>query len=111
MASLRVVVPQKRTAEVLKTLRSLLGPTSAQPGCAGCEIYRSALDDGVFLYVEEWGSREQLERHVASENYRRLLAVMDIAAEPPELRYDIVSERQGFELVEALRAPAQSPRQ
>lgn len=110
-ASLRLVVPEKHTADVLKTLRSLLGPTKAQPGCAGCEIYRDALDERVFLYVEEWGSREQLERHIRSDNYRRLLAVMDVAGEPPQVRYDVVSERHGLELVEALRVPAQgSPR-
>ena len=52
-ASLRLVVPEKRKAEVLKSLRSLLGPTSAQAGCAGCGIYRDALDDRV------WSKREQ----------------------------------------------------
>ena len=102
-ASLKLVVPQKRTAEVLKILRSLLGPTNAHPGCASCEIYRDALDDRVFLYVEEWGSREQLESHIRSDHYRRLLAVMEVASEWPEIRYDTVSERQGFELVEAIR--------
>ena len=102
-ASLRLVVPEKRKAEVLKSLRSLLGPTSAQAGCAGCGIYRDALDDGIYLYVEEWGSREQLERHIRSDLYLRLLAVMEIAVEQPEVRYDTVSERQGFELVEAIR--------
>lgn len=104
-ASLRLVVPEKRKAEVLKTLRSLLGPTSAQAGCAGCWIYRDALDDAIYLYVEEWGSREQLERHIRSDLYRRLLALMEIAVEEPEVRYDTISERQGFELAEAIRSP------
>ena len=104
-ASLRLVVPHKRKTEVLKTLRSLVGPTSAQPGCVSCEIYRGALDDSVYLYVEEWRSREHLERHICSDHYRRLLAVMEVAAERPEIRYDTVSERQGFELVEAILLP------
>ncbi len=104
-ASLRLTVPQKRRVEVLKTLRSLVGPTSARPGCTSCEIYRNALDDSVFLYVEEWGSREQLERHIRSDHYRRLLGVMEAAADQPEIEYSTVSERQGFELVEAIRSP------
>ncbi len=103
-ASLRLVVPEQRRTEVLKTLRSLLGPTAAQPGCARCEVYRDAFDDSVYLYIEEWGSREQLERHIRSDHYRRLLAVMEVAAEQPQVRYDTVSERQGFELVKAIRS-------
>ena len=103
--SLRLVVPRERRTEVLRTLRSLVGPTGAQAGCARCELYRDALEDGVYLYVEEWGSREQLERHIRSSRYRRLLAVMEAASEQPDVRYDTVSERQGFELVEAVRSP------
>ena len=103
-ASLRLVIPQERRGEVLRTLRSLRGPTIAKPGCARCEIYRDALDEGVFLYVEEWGSQEQLDRHVRSKHYRRLLAVMEVAAEKPDVSYDTVSERRSFELVEAVRS-------
>ena len=106
-ASLRLVVPQKRQAEVLKTLRSLVGPTSARSGCVRCEIYRDVLDDSVYLYLEEWGSREQLERHIWSDHYRRLLGVMEAATEQPEIEYSTVSERQGFELVEAIRSAEQ----
>ena len=108
VASLRLVVPQKRkAAEVLKTLRSLLGPISAQPGCARCEIYRDVVDETVYLYLEEWGSLEQLERHIRSDHYRRLLAVMEAASEQPEVRFDTVSQRQGFDLVEAIHSRPQ----
>ncbi len=105
-ASLRMVVPGRRKDEVIRAMRSLKGPTSAQPGCVDCRILEDADDAGVVLYVEEWGSREQLERHIRSEPYRRLLSIMEMAAERPEIRYDTVSQRQGFELVEAIRSPA-----
>ncbi len=106
--SMKFVVPQERGTEVLRTLRSLLGPTKAEAGCVRCEIYRDALDDDIYLYLEEWGSREQLERHIRSAHYRRLLAIMELASEKPEVRYDTVSERQGFELVEKIRSTSPS---
>ena len=105
-ASLRVVVPGRRKAEVVRALRSLKGPTSAQPGCVACRILEDADEEGVVFYVEEWGSLERLERHIRSDHYRQLLAIMELSQEQPELRYDTVSQRQGFELVEAIRSPA-----
>ena len=106
-ASLRMVVPGRRKDEVIRAMRSLKGPTSAQPGCVDCRILEDADDAGVVLYVEEWGSREQLERHIRSDHYRRLLVIMEMSNERPDIRFDTVSRRQGLELVEAIRAPAQ----
>ena len=105
-ASLRLVVPGRRKAEAVRAMRSLKGPTSAQPGCVDCRILEDADDASVLLYVEEWGSWEQLERHIRSDQYRRLLSIMEMANERPEIRFDTVSQRQGFELVERLRSPA-----
>ena len=113
-ATLRLEVPPQRMADALGVLRSLLGPISAQPGCAGCGLYSDVRDENVVLFVEEWGSREHLDRHLRSDHFRRILAAMEIAARPPELRFDTVSERQGLELVEAVRKPdaeAQAPSQ
>ena len=105
-ASLRVVVPGRRRTEAMRAMRSLKGPTSAQPGCVACRILEDADEEGVLFYVEEWGSRERLERHIRSGHYRQLLAIMEMSQEQPQLRYDTVSQRQGFELVEAIRSSA-----
>ncbi len=77
----------------------------AQPGCAGSRLLRDVDDDGVLVYLEQWGSRELLERHLRSGYYRKLLAVMEMASEPPEIRFDTISERRGMGLVEEVRAP------
>jgi len=105
-ASFRVVLPPKRREEVLRTLRSVHGPSSAQRGCIGCHILRDAQDENVLFYIEEWGSREQLQRHMGTDRYRRLLEVVELSSEPPEIRFDTISRREGIELVAAVRTAA-----
>ena len=42
-------------------------------------------EDG-FFYLEAWETYEQLERHMRSARYERLLAIMEASAQPPQLR-------------------------
>jgi hypothetical protein len=63
--------------------------------------------------VEEWETPEQLERHMRSARYERLLAVMEASAERPVLRYDQIASTRGLDYLEAVRlgTPATTPRE
>ena len=61
------------------------------------------------LYVERWGTREALQRHVRSDMYIRLLHAMDLASEPPEIFFYEVSGEKGMELIRELREQEQEP--
>jgi quinol monooxygenase YgiN len=89
--------------EMMKIFWLLLGPVRAEPGCQGCRLYEEVGNEDVLLYVEEWETREDLERHMRSARYERLLAIMEASARPPILRYDVVSCSQGLEYLEAVR--------
>ncbi len=109
VATLRMVAPPGRRDEVLRALRWLAGPTRSRPGCIECRILQDLDDGDALVLVEEWTSAEALVRHLRSADYRRLLAVADLAAEPPEIHFDRVVERRGLELVAEIRgcgAPA-----
>ena len=109
VARLRIAVPEHRKAETLRAMRSIQGPASAKPGCIDCRILEDVNDATLIFYIEEWGSVEQLERHIRSDYYRRLLAIMETSDEAPDVRYDTISRRQGIELVEMIRSkPAES---
>jgi quinol monooxygenase YgiN len=88
--------------EALKVLRALWGPVRSHPGCLATRLMRDDQDDRVLTWVEQWQSQEDHERHVRSDAFRRLLAVMDLAAEPPVLEVDQIERRQGFQVVEQL---------
>ena len=58
--------------------------------------------------IEEWEAMAELERHIASDEFRKIMAIMDMAVEPPEISFHSVSSTFGFELVEKIREKVNS---
>jgi hypothetical protein len=56
-----------------------------------------------FTLREEWHTSVDLDRQIRSSHYTRLLAIMEEAAEPPELRLNWVTDVKGLEYLEAVR--------
>lgn len=100
---LRVAVPPERWDETIRTVRSFLGPTRVQPGCISCRFYQDTEELNVLTLVEEWESQEDLDRHIRSDEYRKILAVMDLADEPPQIRFHTVSDTGGIGVIKAAR--------
>ena len=70
-----------------------------------CGVYTDQGEMQTILYLEQWQSRELLDRHIRSELYFRVLSAMELADEPPEIYFHEVSDTRGLEYVEALRRP------
>ncbi len=100
-----------RSEEMIELFWSLLGPVRVEPGCLACGLYKEAGDSDSLLYIEQWETAEQLERHMRSARYERLVAVMEASARPPVLRYHTVSASKGMEYLQGVRlgAPACAP--
>jgi quinol monooxygenase YgiN len=103
LVTLKIAVPARRHAQVAELFATLAGPVRVEPGCLWCELYQDAGTGDDFLYVEEWETPEQLERHLRSARYERLLAMMEASDRPPVLRYCWVSGVRGLEYLEAVR--------
>lgn len=87
-------------AEAIQVLRSLIGPVRAEPGCSATRLLRDLDDGDAVTFEEEWQDRDSLAGHLRSAAFRRILAVMDLAARAPEVEIDEVSFRHGFEFIE-----------
>lgn len=105
VATLRVVIPRSKRQEILQALRSVLATTEVQSECERCRLYRDAQDDRAFLLEQEWTTQGALDRYLRSDLYRTILAVLESASEPPEIRFDTVAQRGGVEVVEIARRP------
>jgi len=90
--------------EALQVLRSLVGPVRSQPGCAQTLLMSDIQNDTVITWVSRWRSRGELDRHLQSNHFRRILAVMELASEPPELVFDSGTDSRSFDLVEEVLA-------
>ena len=97
---LRVALAPEAFAEASSTLRSLLGPVRAQPGCRLTRLLHDLDDDSVLEFVVEWLDLPDLEEHLHSPAFRRILAVMELACEKPQVEIDEIPHRWGMELVE-----------
>jgi quinol monooxygenase YgiN len=109
IATLRVVVPPHCREEINGIFWMVMGPVRAEPGCLGCGLYEQLGEGNVLLYVELWEKPEQLERHMRSVRYERLLVAMEASARPPVLNYYCVSSIQGLEYLKAVRLGARHP--
>ena len=101
--TLRVMTsPQSRT-EILRSLTGILGLTRAQAGCVSCRLYSDIEEPKAVLLREEWVSEGDLNRSLRSEDFKRVLAAIDLAGAPPELYIDQIAMRGGMEMIESVR--------
>jgi quinol monooxygenase YgiN len=93
------VAPEKRM-HILETIRSMIGPTCAQPGCLHCDFFGSTQNDDILILLEKWESQETLNQHIKSDEFIKVLAAMDTACEQPQISFYEVESSAGMELVE-----------
>jgi quinol monooxygenase YgiN len=91
---------KKEAVEIFKSLRESL---SSKQGCAGCNAYESVEAPNRLFYIEQWTTRNALYRHIQSDLYRRILNVMDLASETPEVSFHETVQIGGMELIQDLR--------
>jgi quinol monooxygenase YgiN len=105
VGTLRILPAPERRAQVLEVFRGVQGPVRAQPGCLACHIYEEQGAEPAVVLVERWESQEELEAHLRSETYRRILEAIELSGAPPEVRFDYVSATHGMDLIERSRRP------
>jgi quinol monooxygenase YgiN len=91
---------------LLEALRSAAAASFAEPGCRSSRIWREADDSGDVLLAEEWDSTADLERHIRTPIFRRLLAVLELSRSRPEVLYVDGARLRGIEWIEEVMASA-----
>ena len=87
---------------LLESLRSAVAASFAEPGCRSSRIWRVADDSCDLLLMEEWEKKEDLERHVRTPVFRRLLAVLELSRSPPDVFYVQGGRLRGMEWIEQI---------
>ena len=103
VSTLRILTAPKSRAEVVRTLSAQLGPTRVQPGCHRCDLYQDIENRETITLVEEWESQAELDLRLRSEDYRSVLAAIELAPEQPIIHFDTVTRRGGLEIVASAR--------
>ena len=106
--TLTLTAPPGESWRLVDALRSLMVPTRREHGCISCQLQLSteSSDPSQIRYIEDWSSEEDLRDQLQSERFPRLLAVMDQAWGPPDLRFDLAGGARGLDYVEEVRGSA-----
>ncbi len=103
LATVRMTIPPQRRGQVSKTLRSMARETRIQPGCLSSQLYHDENEEAVLVCEQLWKNQDDLNLYLRSEDYRRMLVVMELAGEPPEIKFQTISETAGIEVIEKAR--------
>jgi len=103
-----LAAPARGTKQLVHAFRLLASPTSLEPGCLGCRVWTEDHESCV-RYEEVWGTEEAIRLRVRSEEFTRLLELLESAPEAPTLQFDFVTETRGLDYVEEVRNLDASP--
>ena len=66
-------------------------------------MWTEVTDESKVRYVEEWTAEAAMRLRVRSDQFTRLLEVLESAAEPPCVQFDFVTETRGLDYVAEVR--------
>ena len=96
------VLPEKQK-EVLQTILSMIEPDGKEKGCLSHDLYYDVQDSRVFSLIEEWETREDMERHMQSDRFSALLGAKSLLVKPSEIKIHTISHSEGMEAVKIAR--------
>jgi quinol monooxygenase YgiN len=101
------VLPEKQK-EVMQTLLSMIDIAGKEKGCLSYDGFCDIDGKTVFNLIEEWETREDLDRYIRSERFSVLLGTKSLLAKPMEMKIHTVSRSEGAEVINALRGKGAS---
>ncbi len=74
LSTVRLAISARHRPEVLRMLRVLMGHATARAGCAGFSLFQDVTNPEALTICDRWVTREDLDEHIRSAEYRLLLA-------------------------------------
>ena len=103
LATIRMTTSAKKFGEALRILRSVAEVSKVQTGCLSSRVYRNGQEDNVLLFEQLWSNEADLERYLRSNEYQKVLVVLEMAIKQPEIRFDTILSSTGIETIEKAR--------
>ena len=73
-------------AEVREVLMALVAPTTREKGCINYDLHQAADNKGLFMFYENWCSREDLDEHLGTPHLQAFLGKAgELLAEPVDI--------------------------
>jgi quinol monooxygenase YgiN len=102
-ATIKMNFSPEKIEEILNILRSIVERTRAETGCISCSVYLNTEEKTMIVFDNKWRSNEDMQRYLRSEEYKKVLLVVEMANTKPEIRFDTITESSGVETIEKAR--------
>ena len=93
----------EKLPEAREILCSLVERIRVSPGCLGSDVYQHLLEPDILLFEEWWNDHADLDRHLRSGLYQRVILVIEMAMEYPMVKFSEIAQTTGLETVEKSR--------
>ncbi len=100
---IRIIVFPENQKAARELMDSLIGPMHVVPGCIRYRMYQDLENENRLAIVQEWESETALHRFISSNDYRKILALIELSNQPPEILFITTSKIGGIEIAEAVR--------
>jgi quinol monooxygenase YgiN len=74
-------IKEDKIDEVLEHMKELVSITVKEEGCIAYELYQDEKDKSILTMIEEWESKEALNKHISSEHFKRIVPIIGEFAE------------------------------
>jgi quinol monooxygenase YgiN len=103
--TVRLVAAPDRVDDIVRTLlRVVMLPAQRLAGCHFAQVYQRVNEPQRIDYVEEWDDLAALRPQLSCERFSRLLELIEMAAEAPEVEFRCISETRGVDFIATQRA-------
>ena len=103
--TVRLLAAPDRVDGIVRTLlRVVMRPAQQLSGCHFAQVYQRVDEPQRVDYVEEWDDLAALRPHLNCERFSRLLELIEMATEAPEVEFRCISETHGIDYVATQRA-------
>ena len=102
-STIRMLIPLEKQSEALGILGAVCAKIQFDPNFISTHLYRGVDDVLAIMLEERWTSDEHMLQHLQSDAYHRILLVIEMAEEPPEIRFDRIMHTGGVETIEKAR--------
>ena len=83
----KVVSKPEKIAETKKILTEMVEPSRADAGCINYTLHQHSENPAIFLFYENWSSKELLDAHLQTPHLQNFIAKAgDLCAEPLDVQ-------------------------
>ena len=94
---------EENADQAIQLLISGCGKIEAKPGCQQSRVSKDTEKGTHVRYTEIWNTQADFDRHLQSEEFRRVLVALDLSAEEPEVAVGNFSGHTGLRYLQKMR--------